>query len=599
MRQRFTYRLLVVCFLIISGSYFQSCQKELDFQPGDNVSPKNNFTVEGVITDNTGRPLQGVIVKAGNQQVITNANGSFRASNASFTTTETFITAKKQGYFTGSRTFLPRQNSNNFVRIQLLPETQAGTVSSSTGGIVNVSGATITFAPASFVTSSGATYNGTVAVKAAYIDPTSAAMNLQMPGDLRGVRTSGEMRGLKSFGMMAVELQGSGGEKLEIKQGMQAVLSFPIPLSLASTAKSTIPLWSYDEQKGVWKEEGVATKTGNNYVGPVTHFSFWNVDEPYEFVYLTMRIVNNAQQPVSNSKVKLTSSTDSSCSFDYTDNNGYVDGFVPKNTTLRRDIYDQCNNIVSTSNIGPFTATTTLPDVAINLSLSQQTITGTVVNCSNLPVRSGFVIINMSGYTAYATVTNGTFSSTFSTCNGVTSASIIAVDDSTQQQSTASTINFAAPVVAAGQLRACGTSTQMYVTVTVDNTSRTWSTAPYWFVAAEDTTPLSGFHELVVAAFDTVNNVGPLMTFLRPQGNFTVPGNVNLEALEIFDPIAPASMNGDYYLLSTTQQPRLTEYGPVGSHVAGSFSGRFVRNAGQVTDTVNVTCTFRVKREPW
>jgi hypothetical protein len=35
-------------------------------------------------------------------------------------------------------------------------------------------------------------------------------------------------------------------------------------------------LWSFDEAKGLWKEEGQAIKTGSNYVGDVSHFSFWN-----------------------------------------------------------------------------------------------------------------------------------------------------------------------------------------------------------------------------------------------------------------------------------------------------------------------------------
>jgi len=52
----------------------------------------------------------------------------------------------------------------------------------------------------------------------------------------------------------------------------------PIASSQLSFAPNTIPLWYLDETTGLWKEEGMATKTGSSYVGTVQHFSTWNCD---------------------------------------------------------------------------------------------------------------------------------------------------------------------------------------------------------------------------------------------------------------------------------------------------------------------------------
>ncbi len=81
-----------------------------------------------------------------------------------------------------------------------------------------------------------------------------------------------------SFGMMAVVLESTSGEKLQIAKDKSAKLTIPIPSSIQSSAPASISLWYVDEQTGLWKEEGTATKNGTSYVGDVKHFSFWNAD---------------------------------------------------------------------------------------------------------------------------------------------------------------------------------------------------------------------------------------------------------------------------------------------------------------------------------
>ena len=92
---------------------------------------------------------------------------------------------------------------------------------------------------------------------------------------------------LSSYGMMAVELESSAGEKLQIKSGSTATLSLQFLLQLESSAPATIPLWYVDESTGLWKEEGTATKQGNNYIGTVKHFTYWNCDIQVQTVMLT------------------------------------------------------------------------------------------------------------------------------------------------------------------------------------------------------------------------------------------------------------------------------------------------------------------------
>ena len=49
-------------------------------------------------------------------------------------------------------------------------------------------------------------------------------------------------------------------------------------------------VWGFLERMGV--EEGFATKTGSNYVGEVSHFSWWNCDVPINLVDFCLTVVN-------------------------------------------------------------------------------------------------------------------------------------------------------------------------------------------------------------------------------------------------------------------------------------------------------------------
>jgi uncharacterized protein YfaP (DUF2135 family) len=49
-------------------------------------------------------------------------------------------------------------------------------------------------------------------------------------------------------------------------------------------APATIPMWWFDEDAGVWREEGAATLEGNVYTADVAHFTTWNWDLPLDDV---------------------------------------------------------------------------------------------------------------------------------------------------------------------------------------------------------------------------------------------------------------------------------------------------------------------------
>ena len=296
---------------------------------------KVTATITGTVIDENNKPVTGATVTSATYATTTDAMGNFVFKNISVSAANGNVTVVKAGYFKGIRSFVTEAGKNNYVKIQLIKQVVTGTVTASAGGVINtLDGASITFPANAFVTQSGAVYAGTVFVYAKWIDPTAANLPLIIPGDLRGIDSSNGEYILKSYGMVGAELQDNSGNILKLAPGKTATVSFPIPVSLQASAPQSIPLWHFDEAAARWKQEGTATKNGNNYTGQVNKFSFWNVDVPGNFITLDLRLINNANNlPLANTMVKITSLTTGMTAYDFTNDSGYVAGYVPKTKT--------------------------------------------------------------------------------------------------------------------------------------------------------------------------------------------------------------------------------------------------------------------------
>ena len=120
-----------------------------------------------------------------------------------------------------------------------------------------------------------------------YLDPETDDI-LSMPGgDLlalpEGADPNDGQVTLETFGMMEFDLVDQNGNqitKLAPAESAEVCMKAPTGLILGDT----IPLWYYDEDTGLWKEEGqgtVAERNGELQIcGQVSHFSWWNYDQP-------------------------------------------------------------------------------------------------------------------------------------------------------------------------------------------------------------------------------------------------------------------------------------------------------------------------------
>ncbi len=353
-------------------------------------------SVMGVISGPTGAPEMNAIVRSpyGGEETRTDPNGVFFLNNILVYDKLGYITITKPGFHQGSRSFLPLETGSNRVNVQLLPMTQSGTFSAASGGTVTSGLLQLNF-PANAVTLNGQPYTGIVRVYAAALDPTSTTMFDQMPGELLGGMND-SLQLLRSFGMASVELRDANMNELQLATGVPATLTFNIPASLQAEAPATIDWWSFDETLGYWKHEGEAQKSGTQYIGQSSHFSWWNLDIPGTFNELIGNVISVGADPVSNAQIELISPSLGGA-ITYTNSSGAFSGRIPKNETLTLRI----NLICSTTNDWALANSESIISEESNISENFTAelngffqVSGTLVNCENQPVVSGYVQLN-------------------------------------------------------------------------------------------------------------------------------------------------------------------------------------------------------------
>lgn len=419
---------LFLMLTLISAFVFISCDNDVNSDLPQNDDPISENTINydfgnnvsrsflGEILDKNNNPIQGVDVTIGNSNAVTDENGVFIINDVSIKENFAYIQATKIGYIKGTRALVPTEGVNR-VKIMLLDATVIATVNSGTESSVTLPNDSQVDFSGNFKKEDGTSYTGTVDVIMHHLDPSDPNIEEKMPGMLLASNENNEARVLETFGMINVELIGSGGEKLQIAD--DATIKMPIDNAQSSSAPTTIPLWHFDEEEGYWVEEGSATKSGDFYVGTVSHFSWWNCDAQFPTVNLCLKVVNEDNEPLSNVRVLLIPEDQTYGRSGTSNANGDIYGLIPKDKTLTMNVEDHCGNVISTSTIGPFSSNTVLPNIVItdNMERRSVTVVGNLAKCDYTDVTNGYVTFAYGSKKYYSVVTDGNFTFNTTTCN--------------------------------------------------------------------------------------------------------------------------------------------------------------------------------------
>ena len=569
----------ILLALLVLSIAFSSCNPNDDdtTNTNNNTNFSENFGAKadrdfiGQVVDTNNQPIPNVAVKIGTSTVQTDMNGVFIINQANVNERFAYITAKKVGFIDGSRAMVPTNGKNN-VRIMMIPNTPLATIQSGVASEVALPSGTKVVFDGAFETEAGVAYSGSVAVAMFHLAASNENISSLMPGMLYAQATDGSAKVLETFGMMQVELKGSAGQKLQIAKTHTAQINMPIEASQLATAPSSIPLWHFDEENGYWKQEGVATKIGNKYVGNVSHFSWWNCDTFSSTVNLTVKVVDSNGNPLSNVGVGLVVNSSNFTSYILsTDNNGQVSGLIPANQTLTLNVYSsaQCSNLpINTRSIGPFSINTVLPDIVLNsAAILTTTVQGNLLKCDNTNVTNGYVFLDYGNQTLLTTVTNGAFNFDTTYCNSATNFTLKGIDYDNLQTTDSISYNFTSPITNIGNLNVCNAITE-FISYQLDNN-------PTVFLIQNVGGGVDGGVSIYLSGSNQNN-------YLNIYGNTSTPGTYTTSQFSI-----GGQANNIYVIDSiiNTMQFNLNSFGAVGEFIDMTFNGTYNDPVG--THTLN------------
>ena len=249
-----------------------------------------DIALSGIVRDASGTPIEGVSIVSGSSAATTNTDGFFEFDQiqvVSVLNDRSVVRFSKAGYFDVVRSMdaddadgaswevvMCKKENNDFTSIK--------TYSSSSDQTLQAGEMKIDMPQDGYkVDGTGASYTGKVKSEMVYLDPNNECFSEMMPGgDLAAVRSDNSSAQLVSYGMTDLNMYAENGDKLQLKDGNKAKLTFPIPAGMGENPPASIPLWSFNEKTGLWEEEGSAALQGNVYVGEVSHFSWVNLDYP-------------------------------------------------------------------------------------------------------------------------------------------------------------------------------------------------------------------------------------------------------------------------------------------------------------------------------
>lgn len=291
--------LLMMLMTFASCSKIQDLLNEGDDDDDGGINPPElvegrmeDIALSGIVRDASGTPIEGVSIVSGSSSATTNTDGFFEFDQVQVVSVQndrSVVRFSKAGYFDVVRSMdadddaadgaswevvMCKKENNDFTSIK--------TYSSSSDQTLQAGEMKIDMPQDGYkVDGTGVGYTGKVKSEMVYLDPNNERFSEMMPGgDLAAVRSDNSSAQLVSYGMTDLNMYAENGDKLQLKDGCKAKLTFPIPAGMGENPPASIPLWSFNEKTGLWEEEGSAALQGNVYVGEVAHFSWVNLDYP-------------------------------------------------------------------------------------------------------------------------------------------------------------------------------------------------------------------------------------------------------------------------------------------------------------------------------
>jgi hypothetical protein len=366
----------------------------------DEFTPVTIYEVDvrGIVSDDNGNPISSATIQVDGETLSTDELGVFLVQNLRANPRESKqITIESDGFLPVSRLINVLSENTIHLNITMIPIPPEESFSAENGYVAQVSeSATITFFENGIV-SDGRAYTGEVFLRSFHLAKDDDQLFQRLPGDLVGLDQEETLQQLETYGMIYATLVDENGNELQPDPSVTALLTIDIPEDYLGVAPSQMPLWYFDETTGVWLEEGIAIRNGNTYEGAVTHFSWWNIDIPVNYlVNVCLTVTNeNTGEPLINTQI-LFSSSIIEFGTQTTNGDGGLCVSLPGESEINLSLFSECR-FADSSTIGPFSSNQ--DNVNVSLGISEDgiiNISGSVTDCESNAIAAETLTITRS-----------------------------------------------------------------------------------------------------------------------------------------------------------------------------------------------------------
>ena len=400
------------------------------------------------------QPIADATVKLNTESVQTDENGFFTFYNSSVNSKRASLEISKSGYFNTTRAVVPQNDATVLMKIELIEKVVVGELASDQGGNFTLTNGINMVIPADVITDvHGNAFTGQAKIIAEYLDLDESGTLKRMPGDMMAKNSNNEDVLLEIFGLMVVEMEDDFNQKLKIASNENIQVQLPIPTSLAGNIPEDISLWYFDVAESVWKEKGLAVLENDMLVSTTNELSFIAFARAHETVTVKGELTNLLGEPLSNMPVILKVQDGGIVGLGHTGLDGVWQSEVPKGLLLEINITDDCGDNIYDASIGGYNQDLYIVDVAINKSEDFFDIKANILDCNNIDLENGYVLLEMAGREYVYPISNGIFKADVNQCNNVV-ASLTAFDINNNQQSETISIEIT-DLVDLGEMKTC------------------------------------------------------------------------------------------------------------------------------------------------
>jgi hypothetical protein len=524
-----------------------------------------NASLHGRVIDENGEGIQGLLVMMEGQTQTTGLGGFFSFNNVPMNKNGAVVRVQANGFFQASKRILTQLNSDNYITL-VLTEEQPIAISGtdlSFLGFQTLDGVHLSLSSSQdLVNSAGAVVSGTMQLSVLHFDLLTIEGNRALPGSIAAVDLLNREQALKIISAATVNLVDLTGAPVQFAGGKTATLSLPIPENMLASVPNEVPMWFLEDSTGLWREEGSAVKSSQQYSGNIKKLGTWAFGFPSDPIAISGKLVAANGALLSNAEIWITSEN-IGCGQVFTDAVGRFAAIAPAGLPLSMFTKAACAN-TPTFLLGVLGLNTDiyLGELDVDASVYNAVhVSGSILGCDGLTDEGYFYFADptsTNNYWHYAP--NGIIDLNYLSCGGSVNTFMYNYATESVYNATFATVNDS---VELGDvvIETCDPADPEFLNFNI-------SGADYMV-----TTGLSSVQLDTTTRFVWQSGASDSLVIVFPgttTGNYALAGNGSFSG---FVTIASATTLSFSCGTCSDVVVNITEYGLLGEYINGTFSG--------------------------